>query len=412
MIEPPQFRTVLRGADPEQVAETMKELQTSLVVARRAAADRTIELSRLQEEHQSLQERFAATQRQLGEPQQPGQPGQTGQQGPAQPGGSAYSDLGARIGSMLSLAEEEATQIRATAEAEAAKRRDHAVRALAAELAAEEARLDEIKARTAALGEELARLRARGDAENERLREQATQEADHIRQQAQSDADALHRRAEEQRAGAVAHRDTVHEHLSQIVQLIGGVLEGEPEQPADRPVARHETSERDQERGTADPPAAGGTGEAEAQGSNTGGPQARGSARTGMEPTVDDLPHSSTGDHDRDHDRDHDPDHDPDVTVPDATHPDHVDGPAPTTPVNGSDRPARRAAFAPRRPSDATQVMPVVPAPASPPSPPTEPSPPRPPQTRESRRQHADAGDSFAGEPWQEDDRAQPRNAG
>ena len=46
MNEPPQFRSVLRGYDPEQVAAVLADLADSLTVARRTAADRTMELIR------------------------------------------------------------------------------------------------------------------------------------------------------------------------------------------------------------------------------------------------------------------------------------------------------------------------------------------------------------------------------
>lgn len=374
MIEPPQFRTVLRGADPEQVAEALKELQTSLVVSRRAAADRTIELSRLQEEHQALQATFDAAQQRLAELEQSAGSGQAAS-APAG-GGRSYGDLGARIGSMLSLAEEEATQIRAAAETEAAERRDHAVRALAAEMVAEEARLDETKARTAALGDELQQLRARADEEHGRMREHAMQEAEHIRQQARSDADNLLRQAEEQRAAAVTHRDQVHEHLGRIAELIGGVLGGRPEQPA---------SSADTDR------------------SEASASTARDAQATDLEPTVDDVVPAQKAQ-----------EKEADATVPDLTHPSppaeksgdsrderngHHGSEQPPTPV-GAGRQADRPAFAPARSSDATQV--IEPVSASAPQ-------PRPSTARESRRQYADAGDSFVGEPWQEEDGAPSR---
>jgi DNA repair exonuclease SbcCD ATPase subunit len=242
MIEPPQFRTVLRGADPEQVAEAIKELHTSLVVARRAAADRTIELSRMQEEHQSLQAALQAAEQRITELEQSG-----GTTARGATGGLGYGDLGSRIGSMLSLAEEEAAQMRAAAETEIAERREHAVSALNAELTAEQGRLEETQARTAALEEELGRLRGRAEAEREQLRAEAVQEADEIRRQARADAERQGREAEAASAVAVAQRDEVHARLGEVAAYIADLLGAEPSggQPVDEPHRTLELEEPD-----------------------------------------------------------------------------------------------------------------------------------------------------------------------
>ncbi|MDQ6895792.1 MAG: hypothetical protein M3171_04165 [Actinomycetota bacterium] len=396
MIETPQFRTVLRGADPEQVAEALRELQTSLVVSRRAAADRTIELSRLQEEHQTLQAELQAAQQRLSELEQAGGPVQP--EATRQGGGHGYSDLGARIGSMLSLAEEEATQIRWAAEQDAAQRRDQAVRALAVELDAVQARLDETVARTAALGDELDQRRARADEEHGRIREHAAQEAEHIRQQARSDAAALNRQAEEQRAAAVTQRDEIHQHLGRIVQLISGVLEGQPEvTSATTPDERRSDPGRER--------------------------------ATGLEPTVDDVTPQPEGAQEA-QEAQRPRGTAADATIPDATHPhrgqggvggesndrDHQNTRNGHEEVSGRRRPDGRPVPGSARPADATQVFEPVPAEGA-----------RGQQAavgqsresresrgsreaRESRREYADAGDSFAGEPWpQEEDGAPAR---
>jgi hypothetical protein len=236
VIEPPQFRTVLRGADPEQVAEAIKELHTSLVVARRAAADRTIELSRMQEEYQSVQAALQAAEQRITELEQS-----------SATGGLGYGDLGSRIGSMLSLAEEEAAQMRAAAETEIAERRERAVRALTAELTAEQARLDETRVRTAALEDELGRLRGRAEAELEELRAEAVKDADEIRRQARADAEQQGREAEGARAAAVTQRDEIHARLGEIAVYIANVVGAEPSggQPADEPHRTLELEEPD-----------------------------------------------------------------------------------------------------------------------------------------------------------------------
>ncbi len=240
MIEPPQFRTVLRGADPEQVAEAIKELHTSLVVARRAAADRTIELSRMQEEHQNLQAALQAAQQRITELEQSGRSA-----APATPasGGHGYGDLGSRIGSMLSLAEEEAAQMRAAAETEIAARREQAARALTAELAGEQARLDEVTARRAALEDELGGLRSHAEADRERMRAEAEQEADEIRRQAHADAEQHAHEAEAARAAAVGHRDEIHGRLGEIAAYIAGVVGEQPSDHGQAEVAQDRTVE-------------------------------------------------------------------------------------------------------------------------------------------------------------------------
>ena len=368
MSDTPQFRTVLRGADPEQVAEAMKELQTSLVVSRRAAADRTIELSRLQEEHETLQAGYAAAQHRLQVLEQSG--GSAHPESAAAAPAPSYGDLGARIGSMLSLAEEEATQIRAAAEKDSAEQRDRAVQALAAELVAEQTRLEETKARAAALDGELAQQREQADVEHGRQREHAMQEAEQIRQQARSDAESLHRQAEEQRAAAVGHREQVHEHLGQIVAMIEGVLDG---------------------RGGTTTSAGGLDGHA---------PDGRATQQAELAPTVDDIGHQSQPDPQSEPQPQSQPEpqgqpepqRQPEPqshTDPDATVPDAVD-PGPGAQDGRPDHPA----------ADATQVFEPVTSP---------PPAPRRSAARESRRQFADAGDSFVGEPWQQEDGATTR---
>ena len=57
MIEQPQFRTVLRGFDPDQVIAAITELTGSLAIARRTAAERTMELTKAQERAAALERR-------------------------------------------------------------------------------------------------------------------------------------------------------------------------------------------------------------------------------------------------------------------------------------------------------------------------------------------------------------------
>jgi cell division septum initiation protein DivIVA len=102
MNEPPQFRTVLRGYDPEQVAAVVADLTSSLTVARRTAADRTMELTQAQQLVATLsEERDEAVERLTAD---------------AGSGQGPSVEVGGRVSAILSLADEEAGQLRTEAE--------------------------------------------------------------------------------------------------------------------------------------------------------------------------------------------------------------------------------------------------------------------------------------------------------
>ncbi len=202
MSEPPQFRTVLRGADPQQVATAISELHASLVVVRRALADRTTELSRIQEEHHALQATLATAQQRIAEMEQ---------QRPAP--GSGDGDVGPLISSMLTLAEEEAAQIRATAVSEMAEERERAAHEVAAERTAQQARFDEVRVRAAQLSDELSETRAHADAENQRRLAKAEEAADRIREEASAEAGRM-------RTAAKAAADAIVEGAAQEAQQV------------------------------------------------------------------------------------------------------------------------------------------------------------------------------------------------
>ena len=120
MSDDPQFRTVLRGFDPDQVRSALDDLQTSLVTARRIAADRTIELTRMQDQYVQLERdldeavhRIADLESRTGHP-------------------NASADVGARIGSILALANEEAEELRAGGRQQAQRELEEASAAIAA----------------------------------------------------------------------------------------------------------------------------------------------------------------------------------------------------------------------------------------------------------------------------------------
>ena len=101
MTEEPQFRTVLRGFDPDQVRSTLNEMQNALTTARRIAADRTIELTRMQDRHAQLERDLDEAVHRISDLE-------------SRAGlSNASADVGARIGTILALANEEAEELRA-----------------------------------------------------------------------------------------------------------------------------------------------------------------------------------------------------------------------------------------------------------------------------------------------------------
>jgi hypothetical protein len=121
MIEQPQFRTVLRGFDPDQVKAALEEMQNALSTARRTA-DRTIELTRMQEQHGQVEKDLDEAVQRIADLETR-----------AAAGGSsnAPADVGARIGSILALANEEAEELRAGGREQAQRQLDEASAAIA-----------------------------------------------------------------------------------------------------------------------------------------------------------------------------------------------------------------------------------------------------------------------------------------
>ena len=171
MSEESQFRTVLRGFDPEQVKSAMDEMHTSVVTARRLAADRTIEVTRMQDHLNQVQRRLDEATARIAEREK-----QAPQSAPS------AGDVGARIGSILALANEEAEELRAAG-------RDQAQRTLAEADASARAARSEAERHA-----DEVRLTARGDAD--RVLDEARQRAAALLDEANRDADA--RRAEAQ----------------------------------------------------------------------------------------------------------------------------------------------------------------------------------------------------------------------
>jgi DivIVA domain-containing protein len=104
------FRSVLRGYDPAQVDQHVHELARAAAAARKEAAERTVEVRKLEAAHGQLRnevERHVQRARTLEEEQM-------------KASAPTYATLGERIGSILTLADEEASDMRARAQSDAA----------------------------------------------------------------------------------------------------------------------------------------------------------------------------------------------------------------------------------------------------------------------------------------------------
>ena len=103
MIEQPQFRTVLRGFDPDQVTAAITEVTTSLAIARRTAAERTMELTKAQEREAALNADLDEAVARLAA------------QGESS-NSHVFGEVGTRVSAILSLADEEAGHLRVESE--------------------------------------------------------------------------------------------------------------------------------------------------------------------------------------------------------------------------------------------------------------------------------------------------------
>jgi DivIVA domain-containing protein len=104
------FRSVLRGYDPAQVDQHVHELAQATAAARQEAAERTIQVEKLEASQGQLRsevERQVLRARALEEEQM-------------KASAPTYATLGERIGSILTLADEEASEMRERAQTDAA----------------------------------------------------------------------------------------------------------------------------------------------------------------------------------------------------------------------------------------------------------------------------------------------------
>lgn len=208
MIEPPQFRTVLRGYDPEQVSAAVTELSSSLAIARRTAADRTMQLTKAQEREAALNAdldeavaRLAAAESSDGAPSQ------------------GFGEVGSRVSSILNLADEEAGQLRAEGELYASQVRQaaeaDAARMKAAAAKAADAIVEQANQEAAASRKADTAIRARV-AQTER---QAAQMVESARRHAVREG----RRVQADFAEASRARDQIHGHLGGVLALLDTV---------------------------------------------------------------------------------------------------------------------------------------------------------------------------------------------
>lgn len=203
MNEPSQFRSVLRGYDPEQVAAVLADLTDSLTVARRTAADRTMELIEVQQRAATLSaERDEAVERLAAG---------TGIDGGVH---EPSVEVGARVSAILSLADEEAAQVRAEAERFADELRRSATAEAQRMKAAAAAAADEIVRQA----NEEAAARRQADAARQAQLSNAEQAAAQIIESARGEAEIESQRARAEVATAQRARD-------QIATDLGGVLE-------------------------------------------------------------------------------------------------------------------------------------------------------------------------------------------
>ena len=185
------FRSVLRGYDTAQVDQHVHELTQAAAAARREAGERTIEVSKLEAARAQLQgevERHVHQARALEEAQ-------------TKAAAPTYAGLGERIGSILTLADKEADELRRSAQADAANH--HAL--------ADESAL----ATRAAADDYATETRSAADVEVARTLEDAKRHADSILDDAdreatarREEAEAVYERARAKSAAAAADFET------------------------------------------------------------------------------------------------------------------------------------------------------------------------------------------------------------
>src|SRR5688572_22424687 len=180
----PEFPTVFRGYDPVQVDQHVAALQQAAEAARQEAAQNAVEVTKLRQAHEALSADLDDQRRSVAELEAHSR----------KVSSPTFADLGERIGTMLGLADEEATAMRqaASSEVEQARR-----------AAGEEAAL--VRSEADRYAEE---VRSRADVDAAEALSRARREADSIVDDAAREAAARREEAEayfeKQRATAAA----------------------------------------------------------------------------------------------------------------------------------------------------------------------------------------------------------------
>jgi DivIVA domain-containing protein len=185
------FRSVLRGYDPAQVDQHVHQLAQATAAARQEAAERTIEVTKLQVAQGQLRnevERHVQRARTLEEEQM-------------KASAPTFATLGDRIGSILTLADQEADELRKRAQADAANH--HAL----ADESATATRQDAVRYAT--------EMRSAAETEAARFMEDAKRQADSILDDAdrqamarREEAEALYERSRAKSANAAVDFET------------------------------------------------------------------------------------------------------------------------------------------------------------------------------------------------------------
>lgn len=225
MIEQPQFRMVLRGFDPDQVTAALTEVTTSLAIARRTAAERTMELTKAQEREAALNADLDEAVTRLA----------------AQIENSSshvFGDVGTRVSAILSLADEEAGHLRVESERyadEVRRKADaEAARMKAAAVEAADAIVLQASQHAAAQREADAALDARI--------QQAEQQAAQIVESARREAADEGRRIQDEFDEKARTRDEIERYLGGVVGLLD-TLDAELSRELDDLAPQHAASE-------------------------------------------------------------------------------------------------------------------------------------------------------------------------
>lgn len=194
-----QFRSVLRGYDPVQVDQHMNELAQAAASVWQEATERTVQVNELRAANSQLKsevERHAERVRALEEAQEEF----------AEP---TYTGLGERIGSILTLVDKEAHEVRTRAHADAANHQ-----ALADESAlATRQDADEYAIQTrGAADDEVARILEDARAQADNILEDAEGQADNLVNDARRQADRLRDESDRQ---SMARQDADRQAMAQ-----------------------------------------------------------------------------------------------------------------------------------------------------------------------------------------------------